>query len=89
MTGPLNSLSLIDRAEDVRVELRASRYSEVRRVECDEYDGYLVLTGNVSSFYLKQIAQSLLFQRFGYSLPLVNDLRVIHAKPDPPPRRPR
>lgn len=89
MTIQLKSPTLMDRAEEVRVELRASCYSEVRRVECDEFDGYLVLTGSVSSFYLKQMAQSLLFRRFGFSLPIVNDLRVIQSRTEPLPRRPR
>jgi hypothetical protein len=89
MTIPRKPPALIYQVEEVRAELRTSCYSEVRRVECDETDGYLVLTGTVSTFYLKQMAQTLLFQRFGFSLPLVNDLRVLPDDADPLPRKPR
>jgi len=38
--------------------LRRSAYLELRRVQCDFQDGVLTLAGNVSSHYLRQIAQA-------------------------------
>jgi hypothetical protein len=40
--------------------LQASAYSELREVKCSLQDGTLVLDGTVSSFYLKQLAQTAL-----------------------------
>jgi osmotically-inducible protein OsmY len=37
--------------------LRCSAYLELRRVQCDYQDGVLTLAGNVSSHYLRQVAQ--------------------------------
>jgi osmotically-inducible protein OsmY len=39
--------------------LRQSTHSELRRVRCEFHEGALVLRGRVSSFYLKQLAQTL------------------------------
>lgn len=37
--------------------VESSQFSEVRRIRCKVEDGMLVLHGEVSSFYLKQLAQ--------------------------------
>lgn len=42
--------------------LRQSAYPEVRRVTCRFREGVLTLQGRVSSYYLKQIAQTLVFR---------------------------
>jgi osmotically-inducible protein OsmY len=38
-----------------------SPYRELLGIECDLRDGVLILRGRVSSFYIKQIAQSAVF----------------------------
>jgi len=40
--------------------LQASAYSELRGIRCSLQDGALVLDGIVSSYYLKQLAQTAL-----------------------------
>lgn len=40
-------------------KLRESHYFAVREIRCQFHDGVLILRGQVSSFYLKQVAQSL------------------------------
>jgi len=44
----------------VAVILRSSSYRQVQQVQCEIFPGCIVLRGVVDSFYLKQIAQSLL-----------------------------
>lgn len=39
--------------------LKASRYPELWRVDCQWDSGSVVLVGNVPTFYLKQVAQTL------------------------------
>lgn len=46
------------KAEQIRRVLRESGYSELRLVAVSARDGGLVLQGQVSCFYLKQIAQT-------------------------------
>jgi len=53
--------------ESATQRLRESPYSELRRVSCEFADGVLSLHGRVSSFYLKQIAQSVVFPAEGVS----------------------
>lgn len=48
---------LLDAADQ---RLRVSPYLELRRVTCSFHEGVLTLTGHVSSYYLRQIAQTLL-----------------------------
>jgi hypothetical protein len=40
--------------------LRESGYRQLRAVSCEFHEGVLTLRGSVSSFYLKQVAQTLL-----------------------------
>lgn len=42
-----------------KVTLRQARYRELDSVSCDFHEGVLTLRGQVSSFYLKQMAQEL------------------------------
>jgi hypothetical protein len=48
---------VVERAED---RLRNSAYQELRSVFCSYRGGILTLRGRVPSFYLKQLAQTLL-----------------------------
>jgi osmotically-inducible protein OsmY len=40
-------------------DLRHSTYPELRRVTCEYHEGILTLRGRVSSYYMKQIAQTI------------------------------
>jgi len=46
--------------EQAQSELSSSKYLGVRRLSCQVRRGVLTLNGRVPSFYLKQVAQSLL-----------------------------
>jgi osmotically-inducible protein OsmY len=48
-----------DRAEAAAARLRQGLYLELRQVECSWHTGVLQLRGHVSSYYLRQIAQTL------------------------------
>jgi osmotically-inducible protein OsmY len=48
---------------------------ELRRLACDFHEGVLTLHGRVSSFYLKQVAQTLVRDLPGV-LQVINDLDV-------------
>lgn len=48
---------------EVESRLRKSGYPDLHRVSCDLCDGVLTLRGRVSTFYLKQVAQTLIGQR--------------------------
>jgi osmotically-inducible protein OsmY len=55
--------------------LRKSAYVELRRVSCEYHEGALTLRGRVSSYYLKQMAQSLVSELEGV-LEINNQLDV-------------
>jgi osmotically-inducible protein OsmY len=55
--------------------LRQSRYLELRAVSCEFHEGVLTLRGRVPSYYLKQMAQSLVDRIPGVS-ELDNQLEV-------------
>ncbi len=44
---------------EAEARLRQSPYREIRRVTCEFHEGVLTLRGRVPTFYLKQVAQSL------------------------------
>jgi len=46
--------------EQAQAELSNSKYLGVRRLSCQVRGGVLTLNGHVTSFFLKQVAQSLL-----------------------------
>jgi hypothetical protein len=46
--------------EQAQAELSNSKYLGVRRLSCQVRGGVLTLNGQVTSFFLKQVAQSLL-----------------------------
>ena len=45
--------------EEAGARLRCSAYRDVRGVTCEFHEGVLTLRGRVPSYYMKQIAQSL------------------------------
>lgn len=57
-------------------ELWNSSFPALRKVRCRVVNRRLALSGTVSSFYLKQMAQSLLLDRFGTELDVDNQLEV-------------
>ena len=59
-----------------------SPYAEVRRVACEFHEGMLSLRGRVSSYYLKQIAQTVVLGMEGVE-EIHNQLEVV----TPPDRR--
>ena len=62
--------------ELVESRMHCSGYSELRRIACDLHDQVLTLRGRVSSYYLKQLAQSLVFTVDGVR-ELNNQLEVV------------
>ena len=60
----------------VRADLRESPYDEVGRVACTLTERVLTLTGRVSSYYLKQIAQRIALKRLNGIGTVVNELQV-------------
>ena len=45
---------------EAQSRLRTSGYHELHLVSCEFHEGVLTLRGHVSSFYLKQVAQTLI-----------------------------
>lgn len=78
---PTSLESLVTRTlmEDVQTRaqarLRACPYREVQRTTCLFHKGVLLLQGTVSSYYLKQIAQTVLMHVEGVRH-IVNTIRV-------------
>jgi osmotically-inducible protein OsmY len=60
----------------VRAELHHSVYHEITRVTCTVHEQVLTLTGRVSSYYLKQIAQRIAFGSLKGTVKIVNELKV-------------
>ena len=67
-----------DLAERVRRQLDASHYSEIRRIQCRTNGHIVVLTGTVSSYHLKQLAQEAI--RNGCCIQ--NELEVVPPRVD-------
>lgn len=63
---------------DALRRLRESGYRELCGVDCAWSDGELVLSGRVSSYYYKQLAQA--FAARGGDFPLSNQLRVAPSR---------
>lgn len=53
-------ISTPDVAEIAMKLLRSCSHSPVRRVQCRFHEGVLILSGQVPTFYMKQVAQELL-----------------------------
>ena len=58
--------------------LRDSAYLELRNLKCDFHEGVLTIRGHVPSYFLKQLAQSLLLNIDGV-LELNNQLVVLSS----------
>ena len=82
---------LASRAVDGRVQLeieailKKNAYREVRLLDCSFRNGEVVLNGTVSTFYLKQLAQTSL-QNVPQVTRIVNLVKV-HTQPDRSTRR--
>lgn len=57
-------------------ELRRSGYADLHQVVCEFHDGVLTLTGQVPSYYHKQVAQSLIQCRL-QDVTVQNELEVV------------
>jgi osmotically-inducible protein OsmY len=78
--SPLGEKEHMERQAAAR--LRRSPYSEVRSVACEFHEGLLRLRGRVSSFYLKQVAQTAVMDLDGVE-EIHNHLEVV-SPPDCP-----
>ena len=58
-TSPPGSDGTDDTAERAWQHIANSPYRELQRISCATDNGVLVLNGQVSSFYLKQVAQEI------------------------------
>ena len=67
---------------EAQSRLRHSGYHELHLVSCDFHEGVLALRGCVSSFYLKQVAQTLIRRLDGVGE--VNNRLEVDAPPCPP-----
>ena len=59
--------------------LRSSSYLAVRHLSCDYHEGVLTIRGRVPTYYLKQVAQSLLGKLEGVEV-INNLVEVRHAE---------
>ena len=59
--------------------LRKSGYHQLQHISCEFHEGVLTLRGRVSSFYLKQVAQTLINQLDGVGE--VNNRLEVVARP--------
>lgn len=64
------------RIDDAAEALHKSAYAELRQVECRWEEERLVLVGTVTSFYLKQLAQTMLLNQWGSEIQLDNRVEV-------------
>jgi len=73
------SLSPVKRAIEAHVltELRKSAYMPVQRVSCDFHEGILTLHGQVPSYHMKQIAQTVVLHLLNADMRIHNGLEVV------------
>lgn len=64
------------RVDQAAASLRSASYAELRRVKCRWEQDRLVLVGTVTSFYLKQLAQTMLLNQWGNKIQLDNRVEV-------------
>jgi hypothetical protein len=62
---------------NARQALQAKRVPALQKVQVEENDGQVVLSGSVSSYYLKQLAQEAIMPVLNRRT-LLNQVRVIH-----------
>ncbi len=58
--------------------LRSSPYLALRNITCDSVDGILVLRGYLPTYYLKQMAQAIVFHIEGVTQ-VINEIEVVNA----------
>jgi osmotically-inducible protein OsmY len=63
-------------ARDALRFLRSSNYSELRTIQCESRDDVLILRGQVSTFFMKQLAQERIRSMEGVRA-VINDLQVV------------
>ncbi len=68
----------LSRAELAERLLRSSPYLALRNVTCDSVDGALVLRGCLPSYYLKQMAQAIVFHLEGVT-GVINEIEVVNT----------
>jgi len=74
------SRSTADQLETLTTSnLCQSPYRELRRVSCRVRGDQLILTGRVSSFYYKQLAQEHVQKNLSAAISLDNRLEVVNA----------
>jgi len=71
----------LDWSARIRARLRESVYQDIRRVQCRAADNRIVLTGVVSSYFLKQAAFRLVRDNIDRSIPIDNQLEVAESSP--------
>ena len=63
-------------AEKAQHALTASPVYDIRHLEVDRHEGNVVISGSVSSFYFKQLAQELVLAEVGESDQVYNEVEV-------------
>jgi len=63
-------------ARDALRFFRSSNYSELRTIQCESRDDVLILRGQVSTFFMKQLAQERIRSMEGVRA-VINDLQVV------------
>jgi hypothetical protein len=63
-------------AERAQNALTASPVYDIRRLEVDRHEGNVVISGSVSSFYFKQLAQELVLAEVGEGDQVCNEVEV-------------
>lgn len=70
-----------DVAQQAAAVLQESGYSALRSIDCSCEEGILVLSGKVPSFYLKQVAQTLV-SKLAEGGQVLNRLDVTRSVPE-------
>lgn len=75
-------------AELAQAILSASTYAAIRALTCDDHEGVLSIRGQVASFYLKQVAQTIVRGTPGVE-EINNQVRVVWPSGRRVPSAPR
>ena len=57
----MESLAAVELKEQVQQALDGSAIFDLRSLQVDQHDGAVILSGSVSRFYYKQLAQELVY----------------------------
>lgn len=74
--SPFPLKDLLERIEAAQIALRKAPYGGLKAADCHLADGHLVLSGSVPSFFLKQMAQTLMLQVLDSTIQVDNRLEV-------------